>query len=188
MLIYVTNLICPSLLEIKALQKKTCRGLPFSIAINGTKQIGNSTIQKLDYRIKMPFNKIVLRNKKFTAFFCFFYMKATLSKILGQSNKFVRSYNFLKCLHWEKIEVDKEPSLRKQTPPSSTSPGSWPISVWIRLFPFNFRSLEYSQTTLHCNFRAVCIGINGETKIFSKMCKSKKKKAATARSKTKPAS
>ena len=53
MLIYVTNLKCPSLLEIKALQKKTCRGLPFSIAINGTKQIGNSTIQKLDYRIKI---------------------------------------------------------------------------------------------------------------------------------------
>ena len=46
-------------------------------------------------------------------------------------------------------------SLRKQIPPSSTSPGSGPISVWIRLFPFNFRSLEYSQTTLHCNFRAM---------------------------------
>ena len=54
-----------------------------------------------------------------------------------------------------KIEVEKEPSLRKQTPPSSTSPGCGPICVWIRLLPFNFRSLEYSQTTLQCNFRAM---------------------------------
>ena len=93
--------------------------------------------------------------KNSPTFFCCFYMKVTLLKILGQSNKFVRSYNFLKCFHWVKIEVEKEPSLRKQTPPSSTSPRSGPISVWIRLLPFNFRSLEYSQTTLQCNFRAM---------------------------------